>query len=107
MIKYHDRKQHGRKEFISLMLPFHNSPYWEVRVGTHQGTWRSAAYWIAPHDLLSLLSESIQDHMSRNGTTLGGLGPLTSIINRETLTKACPPANLIGAFSQLRFLLPR
>jgi hypothetical protein len=69
VIKYHDEEQHGRKGFILPMLPYHNSSSWEVRAGIDQGPWRSDAYWTAPHGLLSLLSESFQDHMPRGGTT--------------------------------------
>ena len=45
--------------------------------------WRNDAYWLASHDLLSLLSYTIQDHLSRNGPTHSGLGPPTSTINQK------------------------
>jgi hypothetical protein len=34
-----------------------------------QSPWRDAAYWLAPHDLLSLLSYTTQDFQPRNGDT--------------------------------------
>ena len=34
-----------------------------------QKPWRGAAYWLAPHDLLSLLSYRAQD-LTRDGTAL-------------------------------------
>jgi hypothetical protein len=46
-----------------------------------QTPWRDAVYWLAPHDLLSLLSYSTQDHPSRGNTTPNGVGLLTSTTN--------------------------
>lgn len=40
-------------------------------------------YWLAPHDSLSLLSYTTQDHLPRDGTTHGGLGPSTSTVNQK------------------------
>jgi hypothetical protein len=40
-----------------------------------QRSWRSTAYWLAPHDWLGLLSYSTQDHQPRDGTTHNGLAP--------------------------------
>lgn len=39
-----------------------------------QRPWRNAAYCLASHDLLSLLSIYKQDHQLRGGTTHSGLG---------------------------------
>jgi hypothetical protein len=40
-----------------------------------QRPWKGAAYWLALHGLLSLLSNRIQNHQPRdNGTTHSGLG---------------------------------
>jgi hypothetical protein len=38
-----------------------------------QRPWRSAAYWLAPHGLLSLLSYRTPDYQARDGTTHNGL----------------------------------
>jgi hypothetical protein len=57
----------GRKGFIWLILPDHNSSFGGSQVMNSSGTgtwrqelmkkqWRDATYWLAPHDLLSLLS---------------------------------------------------
>ena len=56
------------------------------RNSSRAGTWRKdaeamegAAYWLAPHGLLSLLSYRTQDHQPKDGTTHNGLGPLLFI----------------------------
>lgn len=51
------------------------------------------------------LSYTTQGHLSRSGTTHGGLGPHTSIINKEKALYTYLEANLIEAFSQLRVSL--
>jgi hypothetical protein len=43
-----------------------------------QRQWRSAAYWLAPYGLLSLLPYRTQDQ-PKAGTTHNELGPPTSI----------------------------
>ena len=40
-----------------------------------QRPWTGAAYLLAPHGLLSLLSYRTQDHQPRDGPTHNGLGP--------------------------------
>ena len=42
------------------------------RQGLMQRPWKGAAYWLAPHGLLSLLSYRTQDHQPRDGTTHNG-----------------------------------
>jgi hypothetical protein len=60
-MKHHDqRSELGRKGLIWLTLSYHCSSSKEVRAGTWrqklvQRPRRSAAYWLAPHGLLSLL----------------------------------------------------
>ena len=54
-----------------------------------QRPWRSAAYCLAPHGLLSLLSYRTQDHQPRDGTTHSGLGlPHQSLIKKMPLHTA-------------------
>jgi hypothetical protein len=48
-----------------------------------QRPWRGAAYWLAPHNLPSLLSYRTQDHQPRGGPTHSGMSSLTSIINSK------------------------
>jgi hypothetical protein len=43
----------------------------------------NAAYWLAPHGLLSLLSYTTQDHPPRARTAHCGLGPPPSIISLD------------------------
>jgi len=49
-----------------------------TKAGADAEAIEDAAYWPAPHGLLSLLSYRIQDHQPRDGTTYNGLGPPTS-----------------------------
>ena len=58
----------------------HSPSLKQVRAGTWrqelmQKPWRGAAYWLALHGLLSLLSYRTQDHQPRDGPTHNGLGP--------------------------------
>jgi hypothetical protein len=72
--RHHDQKQLGEKR-IYLTLPYHSSSLKEVRTRAQAGQgpgqelmqrpWRDAAYWLAPHGLLSLLSYRTQDHQPR------------------------------------------
>ena len=48
-----------------------------------QKPWRGAAYWLASHGLLSLLSYRTQDHQSRDGTINYELGPSPLMTNWE------------------------
>ena len=68
-----------------------------------QRPWRGAAYWLAPHGLLSLLSYRTQDHQPKDGSTQNGVGSLLSITNLKSVLQACLQPDLLGAFSQLRF----
>ena len=77
-----------------LTLPHCCSSPKEVRTGTHshragtwrqelmQKPWRGAAYWLAYHGLLSLLSYRTQDNQPRDGTTHHKLVPPLSITNQ-------------------------
>ena len=55
-----------------------------------QRGWRSAAYWLALHGLLGLLSYRTQDHQTRIGTVHSVLGPPASIINEENAPSDLP-----------------
>ena len=80
MVKLHDQKQ-LREERVYFIYTSGNNPSLRknhVRNSHRAGTWRqelmqrpwrSAAYWLAPHGLLNLLSSTTQDHQSRGGTT--------------------------------------
>lgn len=64
----------GKKGFVLLTLPRHRKKLGQelkrvskLEAGTDVG--RGAAYRLAPHGLLSLLSYSPQDHVLRSGTT--------------------------------------
>lgn len=48
----------------------------------------------------------LQDHQPRGGTARSDLGPPTSLINQENGPQACPHADLMEAFSQVRSLFP-
>lgn len=84
VIKYHVL---GRKAFVSLLL-LHDSPSSEgffpgtQRKELKQRTWRNTTYWLAPYDLLHLVSYNSQDQQPRVGTTHSKLAPPTLIINQ-------------------------
>jgi hypothetical protein len=60
---------------------------------------RGAAYWLASHGLLSLLSQRTQDYQHRDSTTHNGLGPPPSVSNKEQFLQTCLPHNLMETFS--------
>jgi hypothetical protein len=86
-MKHHDQSNLRRKGLIQLPLPHYGSSAKEIRTGTPmrqelmQRPWRGAAYSLALHGLLSLLSYRLLDHQSRDGITHNGLGPPLSITN--------------------------
>lgn len=47
-----------------------------------QRPWRGAAYWLAPHGFLSLISYRTQDHHPRDDTIHKELGPSPSITKK-------------------------
>ena len=74
------KKQVGEERVYSVYNPHCCSSLRKVRTGTLMGAvtwrwelmqrlWRGAAYWLACHGLLSLLSYRTQEHQPRNGTT--------------------------------------
>ena len=65
-----------------------------------QWPWRSAAYWLAPHGLLSLLSDRTQDHLPRVCPTHNGRGPPP--ISHDY--KSCPTGLFLMELSQARNL---
>lgn len=77
----------GRKK---LSLPHHCSSLKKIQTRTSTGQepgvrsrWRpqrGAAYWRAPHGLLSLLSHRAQDHQPRDGTHNGQTLPHQSLV---------------------------
>ena len=81
-----DDKQLGKEKVISgWCLPYITEGS-QDRNSNKAGTWRqelmerpwrNAAYWLAPHGLLSLLSYSTQDHQPRSGTAHSALYPFT------------------------------
>lgn len=48
-------------------------------------------------DLLSLLSYTIQNYLSRSGMIPNMLDPLTSVINHKNALQTDPWANMLGA----------
>ena len=68
-----------------------------------QRPWKGAAYWLALHGLLSLLSYRTQDHQPRDGTAHSELGPPLSITNERNAFPASLQPDLMEAFSKLKF----
>ena len=86
--KHHDQKQVGEGRVYSACTSTPQSIIGgsqdrnSHRIGTWrqeliQKPWRGAAYWLAPHGLLSLLSYRTQDHQPRDGPTHNGQNPPT------------------------------
>ena len=84
-MKYQNQHNLCRKSVF--VLDFHTIAYHleEVGTGTQNRTgtwrqelmqrpWRGAAYWLALHGLLSLLSHRTQGHQPRDGAIHNGLG---------------------------------
>ena len=82
MIKHHNQKELGEERvylyYISILYSVIEGS--QDRNTSRAGTWRqeltqrSAAYWLALHGLLSLLSYRTPDHQPRDGPTRNGLG---------------------------------
>ena len=68
-----------------------------------QRPWRDAAYWLAPHGLLSLISDSTQNHQPRVDKAHSEPNPATS----RTCTIGLPQGTMVRAFSQPRPLFPK
>lgn len=79
----------GRKGLFPVTLP---GKLGNSRQELGQRPWRSAAYRLASHGLLSLLSYGTEDLLRRWSTAHSGLGPPTAIIN----TKNVPMDMLTG-----------
>ena len=62
--------------------------------------WKNAAYWLASHGLLSLLSYRTQDYQHRDGTTHNGLCLPPQITNLENVLQV----DHMEAFPQLKLL---
>jgi hypothetical protein len=107
--RHQDWSNPGREGLIWLMLPHHcayegsldrnSSQAGTWRQELMQMPWRDAAYWLAPHGLLRLLSYRTQDHQAKDGTAHNGLGPPPSITNHANVLQACLQPNCMEAFS--------
>jgi hypothetical protein len=102
--------QMGNKGFIWLMLPGHSPSLrkvgQELEAGLKQGLWRSAAFWLGPRGLLSLLSYSTQDHLPKGWPCPQRSRP--TLINHPSRKHptGLPTVNLVKTVSLLRFLFP-
>lgn len=94
----------GRKHCVWHTCPYHSPSLSKVRTGTQAEagarTMENAAYFLAPHGLLSLFLRPPGPPVIFHD----GLSPATSIIKIE---KTYPRANLMEAVSQLGFSFPR
>lgn len=70
-------------------------------------SWRNSDCRLVLSGLLSLLLYSTHDHQSRGSTFHSEQYVPTSFINQENVLQAGSQANLVGAFSQLTFPLPK
>lgn len=62
----------------------------------HSEVMGSAAFWLGPSNLLSLVSYSTQNHQHMGGTTHGELRPPTSVIKQENAAQVCPHTTQSG-----------
>lgn len=67
----------GRKGSISA-----HCLWYLMRQELKERSWRNTNYWLALHALLSLLSQTTQNHLFRGGAH-NGLSAPTSVINQE------------------------
>jgi hypothetical protein len=99
-MKPHDQRNSERKDLLSLC--FHFAVHHQRKSGQELKQGRNleagagaeakegAAYWLAPHGLLSLLSRRTQDHQSSAVTTHNELY-LSSTTNLKNALQACLP----------------
>lgn len=91
----HHEQSHIEKESIYLAHTSTSQPK-KLNAGTQKQELESVeehiAYLLTPHELLSLSCYTIQDHLSKSGTTHSEMSPLISIIN----LKKCPTAQSDG-----------
>lgn len=66
----------------------------------------NATYWLVPRGLSSLLSYTDHDYLSSGSIIHLRLGLPILTINQENDPWTCLQANVMGAISQLRLLLP-
>ena len=84
--EHDDKKQTWGAKGLFLLTAYRPSDR-EAKVATwrqelKQRPWRGAAYWLAPHGLLSLLSYRPQDHQPRYDTIHSRLGLDQSLIKK-------------------------
>jgi hypothetical protein len=100
----------GRNGFIWLTSPQHSPSLGKSEQGPKQEgrileaeadteAMEGAAYWPAPHGLLSLLSYRTQDHQPRDGNTHNGLGFLHQSLIKKTPYLTCLQPDLMERFS--------
>ena len=90
MTKHHGQKQLGEERVYFV---------YTSSSGADAKAMRSAAYWLAFHDLLSLLSGSTQDHQSKGGSTF-----MTWAIPHQSLTTNIPPKLAYSPILRKQFL---
>ena len=78
-----------------------------LEAGTEAENIRKCYSLTCHHGLLSLLSYTTQDHLSRGATNHSGLDPPASTINEENHPQGCSHSNLMEAVLHLKFPLSR
>lgn len=113
--KHYDHKQLVEERvYFSIQFSLHTQFLGELWTGTEQGKNRVRRGWkghegvmLTHQGSLSLLSYSTQWHHHRGGTAYSEVGPHISIINEENAPQACLWVNLVAAFSEWKFPLPK
>lgn len=86
----------GGKGLFDFRVPVHPWKKPQAQELRQRPCWDSL-YWLSFHDLVSLLFDTIQDHLPRGGTVHRELGLPTSIPNQENAPQPCPQASLEDA----------
>lgn len=68
---------------------------------------RGAAYWLAAHGLLGLLSYKSQGYQPTCDTIHNRLGPPTSTIDQDNITQACLQVSLNRGIFSVEVPLPK
>ena len=109
-MKHRDYKQLRGKGLFGLnftaLLTIEGRLGRNLEAGADAEAMEGAAYWLAPHGLLSLLSYRTQVHQLRHDPTHNRLGPPPSITNLRKCLMACLQPDFIETFSQVRLPPP-
>lgn len=99
----------GRVSFILQLIVHHaGKSGQEIKAGTYEEVTEKCSLLTCFSWLAQLAFLYTPDHQPRGSPTHSGLGgPIHTNHHSRTLPESLPQTSLVGAFSQLRFSLPR